>query len=79
MQTPQAFAYDRLLAAHRGAFLAGRDDFTDDAALAEWAGMSVTLFEGEAGNMKLTTEEDFAQRRRGRVDGARRCTHRDRL
>jgi 2-C-methyl-D-erythritol 4-phosphate cytidylyltransferase/2-C-methyl-D-erythritol 2,4-cyclodiphosphate synthase len=61
VQTPQAFAYDRLLSAHRRAFLAGRDDFTDDAALAEWAGLTVTLFEGEAGNMKLTTEEDFAR------------------
>jgi 2-C-methyl-D-erythritol 4-phosphate cytidylyltransferase / 2-C-methyl-D-erythritol 2,4-cyclodiphosphate synthase len=60
VQTPQAFAYDRLLSAHRSAFLAGREDFSDDAALAEWVGMSVTLFEGEAGNMKLTTEEDFA-------------------
>lgn len=61
VQTPQAFAYDRLLAAHRRAFLAGKDDFTDDAALAEWAGMAVTLFEGETRNMKLTTEEDFAR------------------
>jgi 2-C-methyl-D-erythritol 4-phosphate cytidylyltransferase / 2-C-methyl-D-erythritol 2,4-cyclodiphosphate synthase len=60
VQTPQAFRYDELLAAHRGAFAAGRDDFTDDAALAEWAGMAVTVFEGEAANMKLTTEEDFA-------------------
>ena len=33
----------------------GRDDFTDDAALAEWAGLKVTTFEGEAGNVKLTT------------------------
>src|SRR5712691_4095403 len=61
VQTPQAFLYDELLAAHRRAFIAGRDDFTDDAALAEWAGMAVTIFEGEAGNMKLTTEEDFAR------------------
>lgn len=61
VQTPQAFAYDRLLAAHRRAFLAGKDDFTDDAALAEWAGMAVTLFKGETRNMKLTTEEDFAR------------------
>jgi 2-C-methyl-D-erythritol 4-phosphate cytidylyltransferase / 2-C-methyl-D-erythritol 2,4-cyclodiphosphate synthase len=61
VQTPQAFLYDGLLAAHRRAFVAGRDDFTDDAALAEWAGVSVTVFEGEAGNMKLTTEEDFAR------------------
>jgi 2-C-methyl-D-erythritol 4-phosphate cytidylyltransferase / 2-C-methyl-D-erythritol 2,4-cyclodiphosphate synthase len=61
VQTPQAFGFDGLLSAHRKAFLAGRDDFTDDGALAEWAGMTVNVFEGEAGNMKLTTEEDFAR------------------
>jgi 2-C-methyl-D-erythritol 4-phosphate cytidylyltransferase/2-C-methyl-D-erythritol 2,4-cyclodiphosphate synthase len=61
VQTPQAFRYGDLLAAHRRAGEAGRDDFTDDAALAEWAGMNVTVFEGEASNMKLTTEEDFAR------------------
>ena len=61
VQTPQAFLYDALLAAHRRASAAGRDDFTDDAALVEWAGMPVTVFEGEAGNVKLTTEEDFAR------------------
>jgi 2-C-methyl-D-erythritol 4-phosphate cytidylyltransferase/2-C-methyl-D-erythritol 2,4-cyclodiphosphate synthase len=59
IQTPQAFAFDALLAAHRKAATAGRDDFTDDAALAEWAGMTVDVFEGEAGNVKLTTAEDF--------------------
>ncbi|HKD28736.1 MAG TPA: 2-C-methyl-D-erythritol 2,4-cyclodiphosphate synthase, partial [Xanthobacteraceae bacterium] len=61
IQTPQAFLYDGLLAAHRRASAGGRDDFTDDAALAEWAGMAVTVFEGEAGNVKLTTEEDFTR------------------
>ncbi len=61
VQTPQAFLYDGLLAAHRRACAAGRDDFTDDAALAEWAGIPVTVFEGEPGNIKLTTEEDFAR------------------
>jgi 2-C-methyl-D-erythritol 4-phosphate cytidylyltransferase/2-C-methyl-D-erythritol 2,4-cyclodiphosphate synthase len=61
VQTPQAFRYEGLLAAHRRAHLAGREDFTDDAALAEWAGMTVTMFEGEAANLKLTTEEDFAR------------------
>ena len=61
IQTPQAFAFDALLAAHRKALAAGREDFTDDAALAEWAGMTVDVFEGEAGNIKLTTPEDFAQ------------------
>jgi 2-C-methyl-D-erythritol 4-phosphate cytidylyltransferase/2-C-methyl-D-erythritol 2,4-cyclodiphosphate synthase len=61
VQTPQAFLYDGLLAAHRRALVAGREDFTDDAALAEWAGMAVAVFEGESGNMKLTSEEDFAR------------------
>jgi len=61
IQTPQAFAFDALLAAHRKAAAAGREDFTDDAALAEWAGMAVGVFDGEAGNIKLTTADDFAQ------------------
>ena len=61
VQTPQAFGYSALLAAHRKAHAAGRDDFTDDAALAEWAGMVVGVFEGEATNAKLTTAEDFVR------------------
>jgi 2-C-methyl-D-erythritol 4-phosphate cytidylyltransferase / 2-C-methyl-D-erythritol 2,4-cyclodiphosphate synthase len=61
IQTPQAFAFDALLAAHRRAAAAGREDFTDDAALVEWAGMAVGVFEGEPGNIKLTTADDFAQ------------------
>ena len=61
VQTPQAFAYPALLDAHRRAAAAGRDDFPDDAALVEWAGFRVTVFEGERGNMKITTPEDFAR------------------
>jgi 2-C-methyl-D-erythritol 4-phosphate cytidylyltransferase / 2-C-methyl-D-erythritol 2,4-cyclodiphosphate synthase len=61
VQTPQAFAYAALLDAHRRAKAAGRDDFTDDAALAEWAGLSVSTFEGESENVKLTTDEDFSR------------------
>jgi 2-C-methyl-D-erythritol 4-phosphate cytidylyltransferase/2-C-methyl-D-erythritol 2,4-cyclodiphosphate synthase len=61
VQTPQAFGFVALLDAHRRAKAAGRDDFTDDAALAEWAGLTVTTFEGEAGNVKLTTNDDFAR------------------
>ena len=61
VQTPQAFTYSALLDAHRNAAAAGRSDFTDDAALAEWAGLTVTAFAGEPGNMKLTTPEDFAR------------------
>jgi 2-C-methyl-D-erythritol 4-phosphate cytidylyltransferase/2-C-methyl-D-erythritol 2,4-cyclodiphosphate synthase len=61
VQTPQAFAYAPLLDAHRRAAGEGLEDFTDDAALAEWAGLEVVVFAGEAGNIKLTTEEDFAR------------------
>jgi len=61
VQTPQAFAFAALLEAHRRAQAAGREDFTDDAALMEWAGGKVTTFEGEAGNVKLTTNADFAR------------------
>jgi 2-C-methyl-D-erythritol 4-phosphate cytidylyltransferase/2-C-methyl-D-erythritol 2,4-cyclodiphosphate synthase len=60
-QTPQAFRFDVILAAHRRAALDGRNDFTDDAALAEWAGLTVATFEGDAANMKLTTPEDFVR------------------
>jgi len=59
VQTPQAFAFAPLIAAHRKAQAAARCDFTDDAALMEWAGHAVSTFEGEAGNVKLTTPEDF--------------------
>jgi 2-C-methyl-D-erythritol 4-phosphate cytidylyltransferase/2-C-methyl-D-erythritol 2,4-cyclodiphosphate synthase len=61
VQTPQAFGFDLIMAAHRRAVAAGRDDFSDDAALAEWAGHRVSVFEGEAGNVKLTTNDDFAR------------------
>ncbi len=60
-QTPQAFRYDVILEAHRRAAREGRADFTDDAALAEWAGLTVATFEGDVANMKLTTPEDFVR------------------
>jgi len=64
VQTPQAFAYATLLDAHRRAAAAGRADFSDDAALAEWAGLKVSVFEGEAANMKMTTPQDFIRAER---------------
>src|SRR3977135_4334023 len=60
-QTPQAFRFDIILDAHRRAAADGRSDFTDDAALAEWAGLTVATFEGDPANMKLTTPEDFVR------------------
>jgi len=61
VQTPQAFVFALIADAHRRAAAAQRDDFTDDGALAEWAGHRVRVFEGEAGNVKLTTNDDFAR------------------
>jgi 2-C-methyl-D-erythritol 4-phosphate cytidylyltransferase/2-C-methyl-D-erythritol 2,4-cyclodiphosphate synthase len=60
-QTPQAFRFDVILDAHRRAARDGRSDFTDDAAIAEWAGLTVATFGGDAANMKLTTPEDFVR------------------
>ena len=60
VQTPQAFVFDFIIELHRRAAAAGREDFTDDAALAEWAGHRVRIFDGESGNVKLTTNDDFA-------------------
>jgi len=59
VQTPQAFSYAFIVDAHARAAAADRSDFTDDAALAEWAGHRVSVFPGDSANVKLTTNEDF--------------------
>lgn len=59
-QTPQSFSYAQILAAHEAAAASGRDDFTDDAAIAEWAGLPVKLVEGSPDNVKLTVKRDIA-------------------
>jgi len=56
-QTPQAFRFEKILAAYR----AGTDDFTDDAAVAEAAGLTVRLVRGAEDNIKITYDEDFAR------------------
>ncbi len=61
VQTPQAFDFRKLRDAHDKAERAGRGDFPDDAALAEWAGLRVSLFDGEPGNIKLTSQDDFVR------------------
>ena len=60
VQTPQAFDLALILDAHRKAANAGRDDFLDDAAVAQWAGHRVTLSPGDPANLKLTTAADFS-------------------
>ena len=63
-QTPQAFRFAEILAAHRRAAASNRHDFTDDAALAEWAGLTVTVVGGREENRKITTPEDLAMAER---------------
>jgi 2-C-methyl-D-erythritol 4-phosphate cytidylyltransferase/2-C-methyl-D-erythritol 2,4-cyclodiphosphate synthase len=58
-QTPQGFRFPTILAAHEAAAAAGRSDFMDDAAIAEWAGLAVALVRGEERNFKLTGAEDL--------------------
>ena len=58
VQTPQAFRYAAILAAHRawtGAATAG-----DDAQVAQAAGLTVTLVDGDEALHKLTFAGDFA-------------------
>ena len=65
VQTPQAFHFEPLLRAHRAAAASGLEAFTDDSRLAEWAGLPVHVFPGDAGNTKMTHPADFeiAERR----------------
>ncbi|MBB5701846.1 2-C-methyl-D-erythritol 4-phosphate cytidylyltransferase/2-C-methyl-D-erythritol 2,4-cyclodiphosphate synthase [Ochrobactrum daejeonense] len=58
-QTPQAFPYAPIFAAHEKAFALHRSDFTDDAAIAEWQGIAVRIIEGSADNTKLTWAKDI--------------------
>jgi len=56
-QTPQGFAFGKILDAHRAH---ASEDVTDDVALAELAGLKVDMVEGEEKNIKVTRKEDFA-------------------
>ncbi|MDQ6437724.1 bifunctional 2-C-methyl-D-erythritol 4-phosphate cytidylyltransferase/2-C-methyl-D-erythritol 2,4-cyclodiphosphate synthase [Mesorhizobium sp. LHD-90] len=58
-QTPQGFPFWPIHAAHMKAHHAGRTDFTDDAAIAEWTGIPVKLVEGSPDNVKLTWARDI--------------------
>lgn len=62
-QTPQGFRFGQILSAHMRAARLPRD-FTDDAEVAEWAGMSVALTPGSSRNIKITHPEDFERAER---------------
>lgn len=55
-QTPQGFRFQDILAAHLA--VAGQE-LTDDAAVAEQAGLSVALVQGSEDNFKITTTADL--------------------
>lgn len=61
-QTPQAFRFRDILEAHRAA--AGGPELTDDAAVAEKAGLAVALVTGSEDNFKITTAADLERARR---------------
>ncbi len=58
-QTPQSFLLAEIRSAHEKAAALRRDDFTDDAAIAEWAGLPVSIVEGSVDNIKLTVRRDM--------------------
>jgi 2-C-methyl-D-erythritol 4-phosphate cytidylyltransferase/2-C-methyl-D-erythritol 2,4-cyclodiphosphate synthase len=60
-QTPQAFRYPAILAAHRAAAGAA---LSDDAAVAERAGLTVGVTLGDETNVKITTPDDLARAER---------------
>ena len=67
-QTPQGFAYDAILAAHR----AHGGDAADDVEVARAAGLDVVMVAGDEANQKLTFREDFARAAEAlRLTGAR--------
>ena len=61
VQTPQAFRFDAILAAHRA--WEGNADAGDDAQVLQRAGKTVALVEGDEALHKLTYETDFARER----------------
>lgn len=58
-QTPQAFPYDAILAAHSKAAEDQIQDFTDDSSIAEWFNIPVRIIEGTADNTKITWAKDI--------------------
>jgi len=62
-QTPQGFEYSAILSAHQQAALQSDVEFTDDASIAEWAGLKVAIVDGDPTNKKITFAEDLAEAR----------------
>ncbi|MFN0194614.1 MAG: bifunctional 2-C-methyl-D-erythritol 4-phosphate cytidylyltransferase/2-C-methyl-D-erythritol 2,4-cyclodiphosphate synthase [Aestuariivirga sp.] len=59
-QTPQGFAFNAILDAHRRVARDGVALLTDDASIAEHVGLQVAVIQGNTGNVKLTTAADLS-------------------
>ncbi len=73
-QTPQGFRFAEILAAHKKAYGV---ELTDDAAVAEAAGLPVCLVTGTDDNFKITTTDDLRRAERflaGRAEEYRTAT-----
>lgn len=62
-QTPQGFRFGQIFSAHMRAGNVRRE-FTDDAEIAEWAGLRVAMVAGERDNIKITHPDDFQRAER---------------
>lgn len=56
IQTPQTFNLDILRKSYEKPF---RNEFTDDASVAEYSGFEINMIEGERENIKITYPEDL--------------------
>jgi len=60
VQTPQGFRFEAITQAHARAGAAAEQDFSDDASIAEWAGIEVALIPGAPDNTKVTSADDIS-------------------
>ncbi len=70
VQTPQAFRFATILAAHREAVAGNRADFTDDASVAAAYGIEIGSFAGDPDLFKITEEADLARAERFLAGGS---------
>lgn len=59
VQTPQAFYFKDIMAAHQQAEKEGWNDITDDALLLERMGLQIKVIQGSEQNIKITTPYDL--------------------
>ncbi len=58
-QTPQGFGFNEIYSAHKRATSEKEFNFTDDASVAEWNNINVSVVKGASDNFKITTAHDI--------------------